>query len=332
MENEKISVIVPIYNVEQYLNRCVNSILNQTYQNLEVLLIDDGSPDSCGDICDKYAQTDQRIRVLHKENGGLSDARNAGMELATGAYLAFIDSDDWIDPQMLEILHTTLLEHGADIAECSYRNLYSDITLEESPCTGDVTVGDNIFALEAMLDWHYFKPNAWNKLYKKKVIGNIRYPKGKIHEDEFTTYKIFYEAKKLVYIDFSFYNYDRRRTDSITGEKFSAANLDACQAFRERIDFFEANGIKHLEKKMNDIYCWQVLESAYKCYQYNIGGNKVNELIKQVQRDVAYLEKHKVDPWYLDEFKLLSKGIIKYGVERNAREGKVSLERCIKRK
>ena len=93
MENEKISVIVPIYNVEQYLNRCVNSILNQTYQNLEVLLIDDGSPDSCGDICDKYAQTDQRIRVLHKENGGLSDARNAGMELATGAYLAFIDSD-----------------------------------------------------------------------------------------------------------------------------------------------------------------------------------------------------------------------------------------------
>lgn len=323
MEKEKISVIVPVYNVEQYLGRCVDSILEQTYQNLEVLLVDDGSPDSCGDICDKYAKEDSRVRVLHKENGGLSDARNAGIELATGTYVAFIDSDDWIEPQMMEVLYTTLLCHDADIAECSYRNLYADMDMEETACTGDVTVGDNIFALEAMLDWHYFKPNAWNKLYKKSVIGSIRYPKGRIHEDEFTTYKFFYQAKKLAYIDFSFYNYDRRRPNSITGEKFSEANLDACWAFRERVDFFEAHKIKKLEKKMNDIYCWQVLEAAYKCYQNNISGDKVNSLIKQVQKDVAYLEKHKVNPWYLDEFRLLSKGIIKYGVERNAREGKV---------
>lgn len=320
MESEKISVIVPIYKVEQYLDRCVKSIQNQTYENLEIILVDDGSPDSCGAMCDAYAKQDSRILVIHKLNGGLSDARNAGIEVATGEYLAFIDSDDWMDADMLEILYNVCQQYGADIAECSYRNLYSDCVKEETACTAEIVEADAIFALEGMLDWKYFKPNAWNKLYKRKVIGDIRYPKGKIHEDEFTTYKFFFNADKLVYVDVSKYNYDRRRTDSITGDKFREANLDSCWAFRERIDFFREHQIDSLEEKMNNIYCWQVLELAYKCYLEEVEGKKVQQLIKMVERDISYLEQHKVDSWYISEFKILKNGVVSYGKYRKARE------------
>lgn len=146
MEEGKISVIVPIYKVENYLNRCVESIRKQTYRNLEIILVDDGSPDACGEMCDRYAQEDSRIRVIHKENGGLSDARNAGIEVATGEYIAFVDSDDWIDDKMYEVLYSTLLKYNADIAECSYRNLYADCIVEETNCTGNV-VEEIIFLL-----------------------------------------------------------------------------------------------------------------------------------------------------------------------------------------
>lgn len=322
MEEGKISVIVPIYKVENYLNRCVESIRKQTYRNLEIILVDDGSPDACGEMCDRYAQEDSRIRVIHKENGGLSDARNAGIEVAAGEYIAFIDSDDWIDDKMYEVLYHTLLKYDADIAECSYRNLYADCIVEETACTGNVVEGDNIFALEAMLDWHYFKPNAYNKLYKRSVIADVRYPKGKLHEDEYTTYKYMYNARKLVYIDFSFYNYDRRRTDSITGEKFREANLDACWAFRERVDFFDKHGIKSLERKMNDIYCWVLLDRIYQCYCQQVNGPKVKALVELAKQDVEYLQQHDVDPWYIEEFKLLSKGLEKYGMARSVRERK----------
>ena len=320
--DELISVIVPVYNVEKYLERCVKSIQNQTYKKLEIILVDDGSPDNCGKMCDEYAESDSRIRVIHKANGGLSDARNVGIEASKGDYLMFIDSDDWIDEKMVEVLYHTLNQYEADIAECSYRNLYADCIIEETNCTGNVVTGDNIFALEAMLDWKYFKPNAWNKLYKRSVIGDVRYPKGKLHEDEYTTYKFMYNAKKLVYIDFSFYNYDRRRTDSITGEKFREANLDACWAFRERVDFFEQHGIKSLERKVNDIYCWILLDRAYLCYLNQVNGKKVKALVAQAKKDVPYLRTHDVDPWYIDEFQLLAKGLEKYGMVRTIRERK----------
>ena len=319
MGEERISVIVPIYNVQQCIERCVLSIIGQTYKNLEILLIDDGSPDQCGQLCDMYKTWDERIHVVHKKNGGLSDARNVGLDLCTGDYVVFVDSDDWLDLDMIEVLYNTLKENQADIAECSYRNLYKDQVVEETNCSGQLILGDAIFALEAMLDWRYFKPNAWNKLYKRDVIGAIRYPKGRIHEDEFTTYKIMYNAKKLAYIDVSKYNYDRRRTDSITGEQFSEKNLDACEAFRERITFFEENGITTLEEKMNNVYCWQVLESAYKCYKQDIHGEKVDKLICQVRNDIEYLKCHKVDEHYIREFELLAKGVKYYGDKRDKR-------------
>lgn len=320
IKEELISVIVPVYKVEKYLNRCVKSIVEQTYVNLEIILVDDGSPDKCGDMCDEFAAKDKRIRVIHKENGGLSDARNAGLEIYTGEYVVFVDSDDWLDADMIEILYKVLKENDADIAECSYRNLFCDCIKEETKCNAEIVVGDAEFALESMLDWKYFKPNAWNKLYKREVIADVRYPKGKLHEDEFTTYKYIYNAKRLAYVDVSKYNYDRRRTDSITGERFREDNLDACLAFRERMYFLQEKGITGFERKMSDMYCWVVLDRLYKCYLEGVKGPKVEQVIGYVKKDLRFLKEHEVDPWYIQEFELVGKNFIKYCELRRERE------------
>lgn len=315
-----VSVIVPVYQVEKYLERCVASIQKQTFKNLEIILVDDGSPDACGSMCDDFALKDSRIKVIHKENGGLSDARNAGIDIATGRYIVFVDSDDWLDLDMIALLYRISKKYDADIIECSYRNVYKERIDEETTCSGKVVVGDKITALEGMLDWRYFKPVAWNKLYKRSVLGDIRYPKGKLHEDEFTTYKYFYNADKVVYIDTSKYNYDRTREDSITGKAFRADNLDACWAFRERVDFFYQNNISELYEKMNNIYCWYVLESLNKCYMNKISGDKVNKLLNQIEKDSVFFRDKHVEQQYLDAFELIKqKGLVVYGKERNSK-------------
>lgn len=317
---EKISVIVPVYKVEKYLERCVTSIRNQTYENLEIILVDDGSPDNCGKMCDEYAKEDSRIKVLHKENGGLSDARNKGIEGSTGEYIAFVDSDDWLDIDMIEILYKMSKKHDADIAECSYRNMFKDCIREETRCTAEQIVGDNIFALEGMLDWKYFKPVAWNKLYHRSVIGDIRYPKGKLHEDEFTTYKYMYAAKKLVYIDVSKYNYDRSRDDSITGSKFKEKNLEVCEAFRERVDFFREHGLISLEEKMNNTYLWILFDRLDRCVEENIEGDMIQRLVEQARQDVEYFKDRPVLKEYYDKLVLFSRGFKEYKNDYNKKK------------
>lgn len=309
---DKISIIIPIYKVENYLERCIESVLSQTYKNIEIVLIDDGSPDNCGLICDNYAEKEQRIRVIHKENGGLSDARNVGIELATGEYLMFVDSDDWIDYDMVEILHKVSVYKKADIVECSYRSIFNDRIEEETNCTADIITGDRIFALEGMLDWKYFKAVAWNKLYHRSVFSDIRYPKGKYHEDEFTTYKYFYNAKRLCYVDVSKYNYDRTRETSITGGGFKESNLDACFALRERIDFFRENNIKKLEKKLNDVYGYVLFDCINKSIDNEIKSEKIEQLVIQAQSDIEYFKNHPINKEYYKKLVLLSKGYKEY--------------------
>ena len=132
---ELISVIIPVYKVEKYLKRCVESVQKQTFKNLEIILIDDGSPDSCGEMCDEMSKMDSRIKVVHKNNGGLSDARNAGIEIASGKYVVFVDSDDWLDLDMIDLLYRILKQYDADFAECSYRNIYKERVDEETCCS-----------------------------------------------------------------------------------------------------------------------------------------------------------------------------------------------------
>lgn len=322
MAQPEISVIVPIYNVEKYLNRCVDSVLGQTFSDLEVLLVDDGSPDGCGAVCDEYAAKDARVRVIHKPNGGLSSARNAGLEVAAGRWIAFADSDDWLDSDMLEILHTAALKHGAQIAECSYRRIYRGRTEEETLCTGACMEATNVDALGEMYDWKHFKPVAWNKLYLRDVIGDVRYPVGRLHEDEFTTYRFDWNAEKLVFVDVSKYNYDCSRENSITGQAFRDGHLDVCFAFHERIDFLRARGVKQLEKKALDGYCWVLFDQLYKAYRAGLRSAKLREVLKVARQDAREFQSREIEPCNLKTLELIASGGLRaFGKMRDKQEG-----------
>lgn len=215
-----ISVIVPVYNVSQYLRQCVDSILSQSYQNLEVILVDDGSTDSSGIICDQYAQADNRIIVIHKENGGLSDARNAGLKVAKGEYIGFVDSDDFIHPDMYKLLAEILEDNQADIAIANWQGFFDGRESElHDNGTGNIMCFENIETLEFLIygkDKYRISFSVWDRLYCKEAIGDFFFPKGKCYEDVVWSAKVFYGTKKSVYIDKSLYYY-RRRDDSIVG-------------------------------------------------------------------------------------------------------------------
>lgn len=240
-----VSIIIPIYKVEQYLQKCVDSVLRQTHHNLEVILVDDGSPDRCPEICDDYAKKDGRIKVIHKENGGLSDARNAGIGVATGEWISFIDSDDWVSPEFISSLLEAAVSNNADISVCAYKKVYEDGR------EVDVLAGESskiMSGIEAMRDLFTYKKYGnvmtWNKLYKLSIFRdhNIEFPKGKIHEDNFTTYKTYYYANKIAYTDTPLVNY-RQRDDSIMGQSFDTKRLHSIEAAREAADFVRSNEI-----------------------------------------------------------------------------------------
>ena len=227
-----ISIIVPIYKVEEYLCRCVDSLLKQSYEDFELILVDDGSPDNCGRICDEYAALDSRVRVVHKPNGGLSDARNAGMEIARGEYIAFVDSDDWVTENYLERLLSAMIETGADICECGILRTGGEAHI---PPIEDIApvVFSTADAMEQLIHDGAFHQHVWNKLYRRDVIADILFPKGKTNEDEFWTYQIFGNAAKISKIPDVLYCYFQR-PGSIMGESYSLKRLDGLEAKLQR--------------------------------------------------------------------------------------------------
>lgn len=231
MDKKLVSVIIPIYNVEKFLCKCIDSIINQTYKKLEIILVDDGSPDKCGDICDEYALKDNRIKVIHKENGGLSEARNYGLDVAKGDYIYFIDSDDYAEPDAIEILINIAQEQDADIviADIRYVDEKGNVLNNNAKqyCslkTSDYTADSAAYTF-ADLDW-----GAWNKLYKKNLYETIRFPVKKIHEDETIMFQLFYNCKKIVYISQQLYNYVKR-SGSITSAKYSLKKMHWFEAW-----------------------------------------------------------------------------------------------------
>ena len=236
--NPLVSVIIPIYKVEPYLRECVDSVINQTYKNLEIILVDDGSPDNCPKICNEYALQDSRIKVIHKENGGLSDARNAGMKIATANYWSFVDSDDVCHPQMIELLMRPLMQNKTMKMSACTRAKVPEHWIVDFTYNVECTV-DNISALKFIQfpGW----PTAWAKIYLKDLFNGIEYPKGRLHEDEFTTYKLIYYAKDVAYLNFPLYFY-RQRNDSIMGQPSVKRMTDVFTALWERMDFFENEG------------------------------------------------------------------------------------------
>ncbi len=226
-----ISVIVPVFQVEPYLEQSINSIIGQTYPDLEILLIDDGSPDKCGEICDKYEAIDSRVRVIHTENRGLSAARNLGIEHAHGEYLSFVDSDDWIEPNMLERLMKVSEESGADIVVCGRVMEYPNKREIISPPPGILKRDEAVKAL-ALLE---IRNPAWDKLWKKKCFESIRFPVGRVYEDIATTYRVFLHVEKVACIQEALYHY-RIRGDSISHDGRLDHLVDYFKASREEYE------------------------------------------------------------------------------------------------
>ena len=243
--NPLISVIIPVYKVEAYLTACVESVLAQTYQNFEIILVDDGSPDNCPQMCDEFAARDSRIRVIHKPNGGLSSARNAGIDGAKGEYLAFLDSDDLWTPLFLERLYQAIGETGADLAVCLFRRFRGEPPRElpEAAQTLLLTQREAFECLFGVRNENMVV--APNKLYSADTFREIRYPVGKLHEDEAVIHEILGLTQKVAWVDEAHYLY-RESSNSITTAKFSLKRLDEMYAKEQRISYFEVRGMQEL--------------------------------------------------------------------------------------
>ena len=254
-----VSVIVPVYNVLPYLDRCIESIVRQTVQPIEIILVDDGSTDKSGARCDEWTAKDGRIRVLHQKNGGLSAARNTGIGAAVGKYFMFTDSDDWIEPDMMEKLLFAAETCNAQIAECNYEHIFPDHIEKEKLSGGDWLIADRHRAASEEVHWGRFKGVAWNKLYRRELFTeDIRYPAGKCYEDEFLTHRLFYKAERLVSIEDILYHYDRTRKDSITGQAFYVHGADRIEAMRAHTCFLR----EHREERLYLILLNRYAENA----------------------------------------------------------------------
>lgn len=219
-----ISIILPIYNVEKYLDKCMRSVMNQTYHNLEIIMVDDGSTDSCPFLCDEYAKKDFRITVYHKENGGLSDARNYGIEKANGEYITCIDSDDYVDGNYIEYLYTLLKKYKSKMAICQHRVLYNNGAVKENSICDDELI-TNKDCIERMLYHDIIDTSAWAKLYHRSLFENVRYPKGRLFEDISTTYALMLQCPKIAVGYEAKYNYIYH-DNSIVNGAFNLKKLD----------------------------------------------------------------------------------------------------------
>lgn len=235
------SIIVPIYKVEKYLRRCIESLIHQDYQDIEIILVDDGSPDNCGIICDEYANKDTRIKVIHQENGGLSAARNAGIDIAHGDYLMFVDSDDWVEKNYCSMALQKAKETESDIVVFGYNDVFNDRIVKRSIAPKDEK---KYTKEEALKELHGGKilSFAWNKIYKADLFKTgIRYPKGRLFEDIGTTYLLFHQANAVYLASGATYNYQKRE-DSILGKKMKAKDaIDWFDLEMERFQFMRLN-------------------------------------------------------------------------------------------
>lgn len=220
-----ISIIVPVYNVEKYLNRCVDSIINQTYKNLEIILVDDGSTDNSGLLCDILRKSDARIKVIHKENGGLSSARNAGIAIAAGEYIGFVDSDDWIDIDMYECLISAIEETKSEVAVTGICRIYDNGYFKNQYTKKHTEVYRGIEIVAEYLKQNSFSTAACDKLYRRELFSNRSFPEGKLYEDAPVIYDILKNINKIVCIGKPQYKYFQR-ADSICGLSFSNKKMD----------------------------------------------------------------------------------------------------------
>ncbi|WP_050008145.1 glycosyltransferase family 2 protein [Butyrivibrio sp. WCE2006] len=260
MKRDLISVIVPIYNVEQYLDECIRSIVNQTYKDIEIILVDDGSPDNCGEKIDHWAKKDERVIALHKKNGGLGDSRNYGFAHSTGEYIAFIDSDDFVDNKYFEKLLTLLKQEDADMAGCRFFRNNIDNKGYRYPYPNEKYrfVGDKEYFLERLYNDFGVFCVAWGKLYKRSIITENMYPKVKISEDALIIRELAYRCNKIAYIPDALYMYrDRPNSIMTVQRKGTLENEKQVVMWLERdIDFYKGIHNNKLQAIAEKAYCY----------------------------------------------------------------------------
>lgn len=277
--NKKVSVIIPVYNVEKYLKKCVNSVIKQTYHNLEIILVDDGSTDGSGQLCDRIEKKDTRIKVFHKSNGGLSDARNYGIEHSTGDYITFIDSDDVVSINLISHLLNISEKYNADISICNPTHIFNNVSLNFEDAT-KVRLLSSTQALNMMFYQKDFLVSAWGKLYSSNIFNKIKFPVGMIFEDVAIMYKLFYLSNRIVYSNAKYYGYYHRE-NSITTQDFSENDLDILKI----CDSLKAFSEKHPETKKS-IRCYTV-NANFRVYLNAPKIKKYRNVIIKCQRYIS---------------------------------------------
>ena len=289
MKNDLISVIVPIYKVEKYIHECVDSILAQTYTNLEIILVDDGSPDNCGKICDEYAAKDSRIKVIHQENGGVSSARNAGLDAVTGNYIGWVDPDDFIEINMFEELYRSIMEFHSDLSVCGVKKFGLDSRSEiyENKC-----VNQSDYLRELLVE--NIKSYLWNKLYKKHLFDNIRFPEGEVFEDMKIMHLVGERISSASFTDKTFYNY-RIRQYSITFDNRGVKAKDYMSAAHNRSNRYKGTEF-YTYAVAGEFRCLRVIVSEISSTQ-NLKGTyrqlfkKSKELYKICKNEIKGIQK-----------------------------------------
>jgi glycosyltransferase involved in cell wall biosynthesis len=280
LETALISVIVPIYKTEQYLKKCVDSITNQSYKNLQIILVDDGSPDKSGGICDEYASSDSRVKVIHQKNRGLSTAYNVGLDNASGEYIAFVDSDDWIDSDFCSVLVDLLEKNNADISACAFFPFLG--SEQKSSVKENLTIYTGLEVIEKV------RISPCGKIYKRELFEGLRFPSDRHPGDVFFTYKVLYRAKKAVVTNLQFFNY-LRREDGVTGLVPKAENLHVMEAFWEKIRFLEekGHGIHAAKSKKQLAATLSGFKAYFKKHPENDNGKAADFVDKQLAAAAA---------------------------------------------
>lgn len=296
----KVSIIVPIYKVEKYIEKCIECILNQTYKNIEIILVDDGSPDRCGEICDKYAKKDLRIKSLHKKNGGLSDARNYGMKYMTGNLVLFLDSDDWMEATTIEKMVNLMDKYKVDIVQAGFYYAYNDYLLYDDrhykEDDKDIVLNKEEAMRELIIN-EKIKNFAWGKLYKSELVKNIFFEKGKHFEDVFWAHQVFHQCDKYL-INHEPLFYYMQREDSIVGN-YSIKNLDIIEGLQKRQKFIEENYIHLISESRKILLKTILLHHELILRNKNINKNFRKKLLEEIFINIVDYESAVVDDFEL---------------------------------
>ena len=303
-QTDLISVIVTAYNIEEYIARGVRSICGQTYRNLEIIVVDDGSTDGTGKVCDELAQEDNRVQVIHKPNGGPADARNVGAAQSTGRYIGYVDGDDWIDPDMYEMMLGALLEQQADLAVCRYRQVYKTHVEDRSVDRAVLFEGQEALQCYVEEREQYSIQNAaWNKLYRREILDGASFPKGKWYEDIMFATSALARAKRCIYLDTAYYNYIIDREGSIMNTQINPRTFtDQVPAYYEKTKFLQELGRQDLARIHDYFFYKRLLLFYYQLYDKPAGHlQEEAEYLKEIE-DILRRDEDRVRTAFGDPF------------------------------